>query len=196
MLLLEAGGSPCARTHTHTHARASFSVLPSAVRPQNCLIQSCAEGILCGHRTGVSARGVAGKPAQLGFVKKCTQGSHPWPPSQCRGWSPERATASQRPVPGGTPAKRQQRVEAIPHLLLPTRQPPTRNQGGVGGRKAACGGRRAETGCRGAPLSPVIKTRSSLCSGRGSISGRGTKIPPASGCSRNRREREAGCWDR
>ena len=47
----------CTHTHTHTHTRK----LLSTVRPQKCLIQSCAEGILSGHRTGVSARGLAGK---------------------------------------------------------------------------------------------------------------------------------------
>lgn len=131
-----------ARARTHTHA--SFSVLPSTVRPQNCLIQSCAEGILCGHRTGVSARAVAGKPAQLGFVKKHTQGSHPWPPSQCRGWSPERATAAQQPSSRRDPSKAAAagRTDTppsashplVPRWCLPPTSPPleTREESGAG----------------------------------------------------------------
>lgn len=66
-------------------------------------------------------------------MKKCTGGSTLAPQSVQR-MGPEQATASQA-APGGDPSKRQQRVESVPHLLLPTRQPPLETREGRG-RKA------------------------------------------------------------
>ena len=189
----------CTRAHTHTHT----CKLLSTGRPQKCLIQSCAEDILSGLRTGVSARGLAGKPARLGFVRKHTQGSHSRPPSQGRGGSrgPWQGPHPQSdPAPGRTTVKPGSSwwnrdptfcfLTAGPQPVPPSHQPPAGNQGGIGGRKAACGGRRPEAGCWGPSLGVQwLRLRAPSAVGLGSIPGQETKIPPASWSSHNRTER-------